>query len=326
MRTLTLLIAAAVLLVATPGRGAEPAIQIHLPRAIQVEGQTLSLGAISVIRGEDAALAQRAGQVSLGRAPLPKEEIVLDRPTLLGRLASHGIGADRVLFSGAQKVAVSRKETAVSADEMVKAAEACLSQKRPSPPGCRWEVRRPVQALVVPSAGEVRLEARLADHDVAAEAKVEVAAVVGGRQAASQFLIFRMSYAQREAVAAADLAAGTVLTPENVTIRTAACDRAPAADWAAPFGLTTTQPIRAGTVIRPALVRAARPAVAVRRNEGVTMRIRGAGFTVTALGQALEDGRPGESIKVRNVDSNRVVVAKVAADGTVEPALSEVIR
>jgi flagellar basal body P-ring formation protein FlgA len=59
--------------------------------------------------------------------------------------------------------------------------------------------------------------------------------------------------------------------------------------------------------------------VAVHRNENVVMRIKGDGFLLTAMGLALEDGRPGAMIKVRNVDSGRVVMAKVAADGAVEP-------
>jgi flagella basal body P-ring formation protein FlgA len=64
--------------------------------------------------------------------------------------------------------------------------------------------------------------------------------------------------------------------------------------------------------------------VAVRRGETVVMRLRGPGFLLTGLGQALEDGRPGGFIKVRNVDSSRVITAKVAADGSVEPVFDGV--
>jgi len=317
-----LLLAAAAVAAAT-----RPALQIHLPRAVQVEGQTLSLGAISVIRSEDVSAAARAGGVALGRAPLPAEQLVIDRPTILGRLASSGIRASQVLLSGAEKVAVSRKETQVSPEEALKAAEACLEKSRPSPAGSRWEVRKAPPPFVVP-AGEVRIEARLVPHEVAGEAKVEVAASVDGRPAAAQTLLFQMRYTLREAVAAADLPPGTVLTAENVTITKVVSDQPAPADWAPPYGLTTTQAIRAGTVIRPALARDRSPRrpIAVRRSENVTMRIQGAGFTVTALGQALEDGRPGDSIKVRNVDSSRVIVARVTADGTVEPAFNEVMK
>ena len=42
---------------------------------------------------------------------------------------------------------------------------------------------------------------------------------------------------------------------------------------------------------------------------------------VTAVGMALQEGRTGECVKVRNTDSSRVIVCKVNADGTVEPVL-----
>jgi len=66
-------------------------------------------------------------------------------------------------------------------------------------------------------------------------------------------------------------------------------------------------------------LKAQRPAVVVRRNKTVQMRIQGLGFIIVATGQALEDGRPGELIKVRNADSKRIITARVGFDGTVSP-------
>ena len=313
--SLAVLLAAA----APAGAAAEPALQVHLPRAVQVEGEALTLGAISVVRSGNAALAGSASAVPLGRAPLPKEEIVLDRPTILGRLGASGIAASDVLVSGADKVVVRRKEATWPAADLVKEAEACLAKNRPSPEGSAWRVIRPPQPVVGPSGREMRLEARLVPQDVTGEAKVEVAVMVDGRREAVQTVLFRLSYVQREAVAARDIPAGAVMTGENVTIRTVPSDSPPPVDWAPPLGQVATQTIRQGAVIRPSQARAPGAAVAVRRGEAVILRIRGAGFLLTGLGQALEDGRPGSLIKVRNTDSSRVVMAKVAADGTVEP-------
>ena len=313
-------ISLAVLLAAAAGAAAaaEPALQVHLPRAVQVEGEALTLGAVSVVRSGNAALAGSASAVPLGRAPLPKEEIVLDRPTILGRLGASGIAASDVLVSGADKVVVRRKETTWPAADLVKEAEACLAKNRPSPEGSAWRVIRPPQPVVGPSGREMRLEARLVPQDVAGEAKVEVAVMVDGRREAVQTVLFRLSYVQREAVAARDIPAGAVMTGENVTIRTVPSDSPPPVDWAPPLGQVAAQTIRQGAVIRSPR-RPPGAAVAVRRSETVIMRIQGAGFLLTGLGQALEDGRPGSLIKVRNTDSSRVVMAKVAADGTVEP-------
>jgi len=63
----------------------------------------------------------------------------------------------------------------------------------------------------------------------------------------------------------------------------------------------------------------ARPAVVVGRNQTVVIRIERPGILVTAIGKAMQDGRVGEYIKVRNVDSQRIILAKVNEDGAVEP-------
>jgi flagella basal body P-ring formation protein FlgA len=42
---------------------------------------------------------------------------------------------------------------------------------------------------------------------------------------------------------------------------------------------------------------------------------------VTALGKAMQTGQEGEYIKVRNMDSQRIILCKVNQDRTVEPVL-----
>jgi flagella basal body P-ring formation protein FlgA len=69
------------------------------------------------------------------------------------------------------------------------------------------------------------------------------------------------------------------------------------------------------------MIIAAKAAAAVKRNENVIIRIEKPGLSVTAVGKAMQEGRAGEVIKVRNVDSQRMILARVGEDGTVEPVL-----
>jgi flagella basal body P-ring formation protein FlgA len=296
---------------------------VHLPRTIQVEGDSLFLGLVSVVRAGDEALARKAADILMGRAPWPREEIVIDRPTILGRLASHGIAAGNVQLSGADKVVVSRNEKTISAGEIARAAEAALQRRRPPVEGCRWRVLREPQAMIVPGFALMSLEAALVPHEITGEAKMEVAAVADGRRLGSQTVLFKLSYLHREAVAKSDLAPGTVLVPDNVEIRPVTSDVPAPVDWTAPYGLALVQAVRAGGVIRPTILRSPRATVVVRRGENVVMRVQGACFLVRGLGQAMEDGKVGDAIKVRNIDSGRTIVAKVAPDGAVEPVFGE---
>jgi flagella basal body P-ring formation protein FlgA len=58
--------------------------------------------------------------------------------------------------------------------------------------------------------------------------------------------------------------------------------------------------------------------VLVKRNEEVELIARGKNFIVKAKGVALENGRLGEVIRVRNKDSQKVVFAKVVGERLVE--------
>jgi len=59
--------------------------------------------------------------------------------------------------------------------------------------------------------------------------------------------------------------------------------------------------------------------IIVERNQNVCIRIDRGGLVVTATGKTMQPGKLGERIKVRNVDSQRVILVKVNEDGTVEP-------
>ena len=61
--------------------------------------------------------------------------------------------------------------------------------------------------------------------------------------------------------------------------------------------------------------------ILVQSGQQVRMRIRGRGFEINALGQALQSGRVGEVIRLKNVDTQRTVMGTVAPDGVVEPLI-----
>ncbi|HHH46015.1 MAG TPA: flagellar basal body P-ring formation protein FlgA [Thiotrichales bacterium] len=73
-------------------------------------------------------------------------------------------------------------------------------------------------------------------------------------------------------------------------------------------GAELRYPVAAGRVITPAQVVPDRP---VRRNHAVTIVSGGPGFHIEVAGIALQDGRPGERIRVRNRRSGRVIEARV---------------
>ena len=68
---------------------------------------------------------------------------------------------------------------------------------------------------------------------------------------------------------------------------------------------------------RPIQMGSVAPPMVVVRNDTVTMLLQHGALSVTARGRAMEDGAVGDRIRVVNVDSSRVVDARVVGPGTV---------
>ena len=77
-------------------------LHIYMPRSTTVESEQLTLGAISIMRSDDARLTTTAAAIAMGRAPLPGEKMAISRHAVVGRLAAAGIDKANVCFTGAE--------------------------------------------------------------------------------------------------------------------------------------------------------------------------------------------------------------------------------
>ncbi len=84
------------------------------------------------------------------------------------------------------------------------------------------------------------------------------------------------------------------------------------------LGQVLTRPIAPG---RPFRAHFLRPPKVVTRGERVTLVARAGGVEVRMRGEALEDAGLGETVRVRNLRSKRVVEGRVRAGGEVEVGL-----
>ncbi len=80
------------------------------------------------------------------------------------------------------------------------------------------------------------------------------------------------------------------------------------------IGLQTRVSLRAGAVLRKSVLE--RPPV-VKRGSLVRIVAQGKNFTVSAIGEARQNGRIGEIIRVRNLSSKREIFAQVVDQKTV---------
>jgi flagella basal body P-ring formation protein FlgA len=302
------------------GSGDDAFLQVHLPREVTVRDSQLSLGQVGVLRGPDAVVAKVA-KIGLGRFSAPGQQMVLDRPTVLSRLASSGISVAQVRLTGAEAVTVRRRQKIIETEDFLAVAQEFLRQHA----AARSVVKlvpmiRPKDLVLAELPEQVTLMPELGSSG-RGRATVRVRVNVDGKDMGTREIAFRLRYERHRVVAIGQIPEGTVLSPENVKIETVESDRPEPAGWAPPYGQVATRAVPANVEIRAGMFGAVRSTVVVRRNETVQIRLERPGIVVTAMGTALKEARAGELVKVRNADSRRVILCRVKNDGTVEPIL-----
>jgi flagella basal body P-ring formation protein FlgA len=299
----------------------ESGIQIYLPREITIKDGTLKLGKIGIIRGPES-LAAKAGEITLGRFSTSDQKIVIERHIILSRLASHGISSSQVTLKGAEKVTISRLNKIIGRDEFVKMAGDYLEDNISNKSISKWNpVRRP-KDLVIPGPGkDIRFVHRLVPGGARNQTKVEISVFSGDELIGTREVTFAMQYNVRKAVTLVDIPAGSLIIRENVKIEQVTSNNPEPADWQPPYGLVAKRTLPAETVLKTYMIGSAESPVVIKRNQNVVIRIERPGFLITAVGKAMQDGKVGEYIKVRNIDSQRIILAKVNEDRSVEPVI-----
>ena len=325
MRRTAAVITVVCLLVSTSGgtaeQGKDNGLRIYLPREIVIEGNTPKLGQIGIINGDEGLVA-RAEEIALGRISAAGQELTIDRQMLLGRLAYSGIPASMVKLSGAERVKVRQEGRTIKSEEFVEAAKLYLSKNLPGGSICQSEpIRAPDDLTIERAYKNIRLVPRMLGSGAVNQSRVEIGVMAGGKEIGKRQIGFQHKYECHKVVTLSEIAAGAAISPENVKVEKTISNYPEAASWSSPYGFIARRPLAEGTVLQPNMVGPAKPTILVKRNQNVVIQLEAGGLVVTATGRMLDEGAAGDFVRVRNVDSQRVIIGKVNEDGTVVPVL-----
>jgi len=295
-------------------------LQIYLPREITIKDKHLSLGQVGIIRGQESLVA-KASKIALGQISAPGQKIIIDRKIVLSRLACNGIPVSKVTLTGAETVTIKQQEQTIGSDEFIKLATSFLEKNLSGISVCGFNpIRMPKDFIITGTGKDIRFSPRLVSSRARNQAKVEIAIQSGGKIIGTSEIIFRLKYNCRQVVTKIDIPKGTVISHENVKIEKITSNYPESAKWKPPYGLIAKRQIPAKTVLHPNMLGPVKSPIITKRNQKVVIRIDMPGFLITAFGKAMQDGRAGDYIKVRNVDSQRIILAMINEDGSVKPA------
>jgi flagellar basal body P-ring formation protein FlgA len=294
-------------------------LQIYLPREITIKDKHLSLGQVGIIRGQES-LVDKASKITLGQISTPGQKIIIDRKIVLSRLACNGIPLSKITLTGAETVTIKQQERTISSEEFIKLANSFLEKNPPGSSVCGFTpIRIPKDFIITGSGKDISFSPRLVPSRARNQAKVEITIHSGGNKIGTSEIIFRLKYNCRQGVTKVDIPTGAVISPDNVKIEKRISNYPEPVGWKPPYGLIAKRQIPAKTPLQPNMLGSVKSPIITKRNQKVVIRIDMPGFLITAFGKAMQEGRAGDYIKVRNVDSQRIILAMINEDGSVKP-------
>ncbi|HYL79847.1 MAG TPA: flagellar basal body P-ring formation chaperone FlgA [Candidatus Acidoferrum sp.] len=294
--------------------GAIPQAVVSLQADSTVRGPEIRLGDIADIRGRDAALTERLRRIEVGRAPLPGLSRTLDLNYLKARLRLQQVDPESLVLDAPSAVSVTTQSQRVSGADLEAAVRQFILQARePDAASLSISVTSAPPDLVLAAGSlELKVKGRPA-RELAGSFSVPVEVWVDGAAVRSVSIPVRVSVLFDVLVAARPIGRHEPLTADLVRVerREVAAGQEPLHELGAIHGQRAMRGILPGQPILAAMLEL--PPL-VRRGEVVLLTIEGRGLRAVAQGEAREEGKAGQVIRVRNLTSGREVYGQVEAE------------
>jgi len=299
--------------------GAAGLTSVRFYDQVEVDSDQILLGRVARVDGSNPQLVRQLEAVVLGRSPLPGKTRALDSATILMRLRQSDIDPAQLDLQIPPELQVSRGSVTVSREQIEQIVRGFIQQQAAgAAETLRIKDIRISEPVVLPT-GQLATRV-LAPKNTELAGIVPLTVVFKVGEDAERRVGITVSIERRVNVVVARRPLGRYKPIEDDDIELKAVDLAglPAdriTDLETVIGKRTRRAVDSGTVLRPDLLEF--PPL-VKRGDRVRIIAETAGFRISAAGQVKQKGCQGEVIPVTNLDSNKVIHARVVDSQTVK--------
>jgi len=282
----------------------------------------LTVGDLATVTGDDPDKVRAVQQLSLGSAPLPGCRTVLSADMFKARLLDAGADLSSVAWQIPPLVAITAAGQTVSSQSLQAAAMAEIKARLGvSADGVNPDVSVTLLGELpdkIVQQGQVSLKVELPyGIRLITPTVANVIISTDGQPAATVSMNFAVKVWQNVVVASRNIAAFEQITPDSLRLERWDISRLTGYFTTDEkiIGLQTRRDLAAGTPIVAAFLE--KPLL-IKTGSAVIILCKVGGITVTASGQALQSGCEGGIIRVQNLNSNKIVTARVIDNATVQ--------
>jgi flagella basal body P-ring formation protein FlgA len=326
MRVIAAVLALLPLPAAAQGRGPGLVVLRLRDRAV-VTARTVTLADVAELTGGLAVLRERIGLLDVAEVPRDGGGLSVSRRQVEYRLRLAEVPSALYRVEGAGVTQIGTRFRPVTSDEVVAAARKTLLGRLPwSADEVQIDLIQPVVAPLPAVAADEQLTIKAEPHPgqrPPGRLQVDVRLFVQGEQRFALPVYFNVRPCQRVVVCRHRINRGEELTAASVFVERQPVDGR-GRNALSPEAMARK---RARHTLLPGHMvlltdvedQAAPPQhPVVKPQDAVRLLVKVGGLKVTAAGQALQEGRVGQLIRVQNVDSKKVILGRVVEAGLVE--------
>lgn len=296
-------------------------IEITTRDKVEVLGPDILLGDIADFSGDDTERIYELQRLKIGNAANPGGSVVLTSELLGIRLIAACGDYTDVIWNVEQPITILTKSQIISSDMLSGLAQSYINEQLNSEAnGKEYHIDRiDLPNAVTAPAGSLTFEVTLPygiKYNVPTNVVIEI--YVDGRFYNKSTVRFKVRAYEQVAVISQNLPVKHILTREDLHFEKLDTNRLSPGyitDIEKVLGMETRRLLKSGT---PLNVYMLEKPIIIKQMAMINITSKVNGIVVKTSGQALQDGREGNSIRVKNISSNKVVIGKVIDSSTVE--------
>jgi len=306
--------------------GQASALVVALRPSVKAGHRVLSIGDVADIYGGDSDLSQRIARLDILDNRQPIGPTAISQRQIRIRLLLDGISADSFSLAGSEQIVISPQTDPIN-DQLVTESIRVALARRFQLPDSDLDVRltQPLPAmtdLAEFAPHDVEIEPYLPDKLPRGKARIRLAVHAGGQLRRVLSVTVGITEYREIAVATQAIKRGQLLSAGDLkSERRPITGPAQYASLASAIGREAKRALRPSEAIRPHDIEDSHEEspVLIKYRDTVRLVARRGPLEVTlSAAEALQQGRLGDVIRVRNVESKRVIVGKVVGPGELE--------
>jgi flagella basal body P-ring formation protein FlgA len=299
--------------------GATQTAVIRIHDRAEIDGDEILLGQIAVIEGSDPLWIQQLKSIVIGRAPLPGKARQYDQRYLEMRLRQQHVDLSAVILEVPKIVEVARSGVKIEETELKKIISDYILRNIPRDnETVRIKEIRVPQHVVLPTGRVAYKVAAPRNPELMGKCSIAIDFSVNGHSQKKVWATATIEKLGPVVVTRKPLGRHKPITEDDIELQTMDLAELPdgvITDPGAVLGKRTRRAIGAQTALRANLVEL--PPL-VKRGDLVVVVAECNGLKITTLGQVKKRGRLGERIPVVNMDSKKILYARVIDSNTVK--------